>query len=193
MTLSSVTLPSFNARSMDVRRRIEAMVRSMGSCAERDVPDVVELLRDHLAIATARHGAWMAVETFVEHVLSHAAQERPGFVARLVTLHSADLYLALAAALDLPDAIACIEDEHIRGIDALLWRIEGGVRHASEIRRRARRGLLATMPRTRLRSYSGRSSLRDWIRVYAVRELRDLRDATSPSRTVDRSSEQSSV
>lgn len=192
MTLIGMPAHSFNARSERVRRCVESVVRSFGTCNERQVPDIIELVRDHLAIATARHGEWIATEVFAEHALGHARLDRSGFIARLATLHSADLYLALAAALDVTDAVARIEDDHLHGVAELVGRIAGGAPHAAETERRARSRLLGAMPRARLRSYSGRSSLRDWIWVCAVRELRELRagvpeGATCPSRTGDRS------
>ena len=192
MTLIGVVKPSFRPRSLGVRQRIESVVR-LGSCPERALSDVVELVRDHLTIAAACHGSWIRPEGFAEHVLAHAALERRGFIGRLATLHSADLYLALAAAMDIPDAVARLEELHIRPIVELVSRVHGGAPYAAEIQKRVRSTLLHATPRTRLRDYSGRSSLRDWMRVHAVRELRDARKAserslvTSPSRTGDRS------
>lgn len=138
---------------------LDAVVRAHFEGEDIPLETMTSLLRDHVAIAAARHGPWLEPATFARHALEHVAgRERTvsGVIARLCTLHSADLYLALAAAEGVAAALEHLEAEHVRALR--LWP-------------------------ERLREYSGRSSLRDWARVTIAREKHARRRITSPSCT----------
>jgi hypothetical protein len=163
-----------------MRNRLNALVRARlegGSVAWRAV---ARLLHDHLAIARARHGTWVAPEVFANHALDHLSGETgagTALVSRLSALHSADLYLALAAADGVSPAVARVDAEHVEPICKLMSR-PGKRAVDDDVLGRLRSRLRGS---ARLRSYTGRCSLRDWLRVTAARDLRDLRRVTSPS------------
>ena len=135
-----------------VRRRIEGVVRGLVPSPESRVANAVELVAEHLAIALARHGReWITVETFARHIVERSSPSRQGMLARLTTVYSADIYLALATAHDVRDAVARFEELH------------------HEVPR----------PRAELLHYSGRSSLTDWLRIRTMRAHRRRRCVTA--------------
>ena len=157
--------PPRSGVSLVMSKRVDDLVR--GWCEGKAVAwrPLADLLRQHLAISNARHGVWMEPEVFARHVLFHATRA-PGasilLLSRVSALHSADLYLALGAADRIPPALARLLEEHLEPVCETVADLGGP---------------------ERLRSYGGRSSLRDWIRVIAARDVRDRRNVTFPSYT----------
>jgi RNA polymerase sigma-70 factor, ECF subfamily len=134
---------------------------------------------DLLARALARaHAAWPSTwitdEEFLAHVAEHARPDDDG-VTRVETLHVESMYLALASARGVSDAIAAFEASHGNEIEAALRAMrldEGLTQDASH----ALRGKLFLLEdgRSKLLSYSGRGDLGAWLRTAATRVALDL-------------------
>jgi hypothetical protein len=160
-----------------MRQRLEELVRARLEIGAEAWPAVTLILHDHVVLAHARHGTWMMPELFADHALDHVTRgstPRETLLSRLSTLHSVDLYLALAAAHAVPAALARLDEDHVTPICNKV--VSGDVDVVVHLRARLRAP-------ERLRGYAGRSALRDWLRVIAARDLRDLRRLSAPSCT----------
>jgi RNA polymerase sigma-70 factor (ECF subfamily) len=131
------------------------------------------------AFAAAR-AAWPGVDVPAEaFVLFFAAKVPAGGAAEraLVELCTADLYLACACVRGDARAIARLDELVTSVSDRAAARLGASPERALEVRQRVRERVL--MPRAdpgggppapRLASFSGRGSLRAWLKVVAVRE-----------------------
>ena len=95
--------------------------------------------------------------------------------------HAMDLYLVCACMRGMPAAISALEHEYLDRVLALM----SGARERDDLRQAVLERLLlgrAGGP-SKLGQYSGRSSLRSWLRVVAVRVLISLHrsEATEPA------------
>lgn len=91
-------------------------------------------------------------------------------------LHYADLYLALACAAGVDEAIATFEREHLSQVKHFVARIDSSEAFADEVTQRLRLRLLVRNEDgpARIATYSARGPLGGWLRVCAVREGREL-------------------
>lgn len=185
IALIGLTAPSTRPRSEDVGRRLDAVVRTTRLCPAADVADVVELLRDLLALATKVHDrSWLLPEDFGAHALHHAAEASPlRLTDALVRMRGADLYLALACGLRNPEAITELE----RWIFAEADVVVAATSSVAEVRTAVRDRLLSSTgsaPEPLIMSYPGVVSLRSWLRVAAVRQMQALRARRLPPVTL---------
>jgi RNA polymerase sigma-70 factor (ECF subfamily) len=133
-----------------------------------------------------RPAAWVDAAVFVAHARRFAATDD-----ELAALHAGDLYLALACARGVGDAIAALEREHLVRIREFAASVDGAPEFVKELTQQLRARLLvaeADRP-ARIETYSGRGSLGGWIRVAAVRLARDIarveRNAARPVEELD--------
>jgi RNA polymerase sigma-70 factor, ECF subfamily len=133
-----------------------------------------------------RPAGWLAPDVFAAHARSYAATD-----AELAALHAGDLYLALACARGVADAIAALEREHLSRIREFAAGVDASPEFVKELTQQLRARLLVPdgdRP-ARIATYSGRGSLGGWIRVAAVRLARDIsrveRNAARPVEELD--------
>lgn len=187
ISLIGLVAPSTRPRSPDVARRLEVVVRTARVCSAPQTLEVVELLRDLLALATKVHDrSWLTPEDFGAHALHHASECGPlSLTDALVRMRGADLYLALACGLRNPAAIAELERWIYTEADLVV------AAHASvdEVRGLVRDRLLspssAAAPEPLILAYPGVVSLRSWLRVAAVRQMQALRARLQPTDPLD--------
>lgn len=91
-------------------------------------------------------------------------------------LHFADLYLALACAAGVDEAIAKFEREHLSQVKHFVARIDASPAFADEVTQRLRLRLLVRTEEgpARIATYSAKGPIGGWLRVCAVREGREL-------------------
>ncbi len=165
-------------RSPDFAQRLETIVAGYPPDEARSA---IEALRDLVAIAQAEHGdTWTEAELLARHALHHAgnaAAGEPGpLAARIAQLRPGDLYLALACAHGVADAVKHFDAEHLAHVADFVARIDSTPAFADEVRQRLRHRLLVGTPEepARVLGYSGRGPLGGWLRVCAVREARAI-------------------
>jgi len=124
---------------------------------------------DLLARAHAAWPAsWLPDADFVAHARSFGVPDDEA--------HAGDLYLALACARGVPDALAALEREHFTRIREFAASVDSSPEFVKELSQRLRARVLvadAGEP-ARILGYSGRGSLGGWVRVAAVRLARDI-------------------
>lgn len=120
-----------------------------------------------------RPAHWLADRDFVAHARSFGPI---GSTAGEAAIHAGDLYLALACAHGIGDAIAALEREHLVRIREFAASVDSSPAFVGELSQQLRaRVLVGEPPRPpRIATYSGRGSLGAWIRVSAVRLARDI-------------------
>jgi RNA polymerase sigma-70 factor (ECF subfamily) len=91
------------------------------------------------------------------------------------TAHAADLYLACAAALGVPTAVAAFEREHMSRVPQLVGHMKLPPHALDDLCQRLRERLLVSRDAqpAKLSAYVGRSPLHVWLRVVAVRAAVD--------------------
>jgi RNA polymerase sigma-70 factor, ECF subfamily len=141
-------------------------------------PEHDDTLAAHLAAARA---AWPTVALddarFGDHLAGLVTGE-PAPVAALARLNLPDLYLALACAAGLAEALAVLERDHFRELRPTLSRMGLAPSAIDETLQVMRHELLAPRPDAapRILGYAGRGQLRGWLRSVAARTgLRTLR------------------
>src|SRR5262245_46217689 len=94
----------------------------------------------------------------------------------LAAIHAADLHLALACARGEPAAIAAFDQAHGSDLDIAIAGSPGLGVSKPEFRQLVRTRLFVGAPDrpARIASYSGRGTLRAWVRVTAARAVIDL-------------------
>jgi len=139
-------------------------------------------LAEAVALACARaRAAWphvaLADDRFATYLAARLPPEVPASQA-LAQMHVADLRLACACAVGDSDALRAFEATYFGDVELALGRERSAAR-ADELKSTLRERLY--LPREgaapRLASYSGRASLRTWMRVTITNAIRDLRDA----------------
>jgi RNA polymerase sigma-70 factor, ECF subfamily len=130
---------------------------------------VADLLRRAHAVHPA---SWVPDRDFVEHAMNHA-----GSASELSGLHAADLYLALACARGIRDALQFFEVEHFAHVDDFIARVDSSQAVADEVRQTLRHRLLVSSPEApaRILGYTGRGPIGGWLRVCAVREAQSAK------------------
>jgi len=130
---------------------------------------VADLLRRAHAVFPHR---WVSDREFVDHAMQHA-----GTPAELASLHAGDLYLALACARGVRDALRIFEEEHFAHVGDFIARVDASPALADEVRQTLRHRLLVSSPETpaRILGYTGRGPIGGWLRVCAVREAQSAK------------------
>ncbi len=119
--------------------------------------------------------AWITDEDFAAQLAERAVLD-DAVEVRIDSLHIASLYLALACAHGVPDAIAAFEAAHGGDIDAALraMRLDEGLAQDAGNELRARLFFVADGARSKLLGYSGRGELGGWLRTAATRVALDM-------------------
>ena len=104
--------------------------------------------------------------------------------AALAQLRDGDVYLAGAAALDVPGAIAAFEASILSRVPAYLARIGASPSAVDEVKQTLRVKLFVGGDESgpRIRQYSGRGALDSWVCAAAIRAARDLQRADARRR-----------
>jgi RNA polymerase sigma-70 factor (ECF subfamily) len=143
--------------------------------------DVAELERLLAAKLDAAHQAWptvhVAPQAFVRYLAARAPAGLPPEKA-LEALRTNDLYLACACASKDPLAVALFDARYLGEVDHALVRmgLAGNVRDETKQVLRRRFFVEEAGAPPKIVEYSGRGSLRSWVRAAAVRAaLRVLR------------------
>jgi RNA polymerase sigma-70 factor (ECF subfamily) len=115
-----------------------------------------------------RPATWLADADFIAHALSFGPADP--------AIHAGDLYLALACACAIPDALTALEREHFVRIREFAASVDSSPAFVTELSQQLRARVLVAEPSRppRIATYSGRGSLGAWIRVSAVRLARDI-------------------
>jgi RNA polymerase sigma-70 factor (ECF subfamily) len=107
--------------------------------------------------------------------------DRRCFAERLAAIDGVhyveDLYLAMACAASMPAALLQLERAYLADVPRFIARIDGSPLVAAEVQQVVREHVLVARPGKppRIGEYSGRGSLRAWLRVIAIRQLHALR------------------
>jgi RNA polymerase sigma-70 factor (ECF subfamily) len=124
-----------------------------------------------LALAAGR-AAWpgvpLAPEAFSRHLDAHA---RDG--AHPPLEHAADLYLACACALGVPQAVRAL-DELLVAASPRVRRVDPSAAFLEDVFQVVREKLLLTKP-PKIGEYAGRATLRSWLATTAVRTALNMR------------------
>src|SRR5262249_42604496 len=115
-----------------------------------------------------RPASWLADADFVAHARSFGPIDP--------AIHAGDLYLALACARGIHDALAALEREHFVRIREFAARVASSPAFVTELSQQLRPRVLVAEPSRppRIATSSGRGPLGAWIRVPAVRLARDI-------------------
>lgn len=137
-----------------------------------------------LAAATARWpGVRLAPDEFVLYLAAHIG---PGEAPReqLASRHVEDLYLAYGCAIGDPGAVAAFDQAILRDLPRALRRGDLDQAHLDDTRQQVAAKLLARTGSAppAIAQYSGRGSLRGWVRVIAIRESGRLLAGTAHER-----------
>jgi RNA polymerase sigma-70 factor (ECF subfamily) len=140
-------------------------------CAEQDALALTTQLEEVWRNARA---AWplveLSAEAFASHLALHWPEHTPAAVY-LTEVCTADLYLACACAAGNAEAVAAFEHHCLDSVDRVLARLRFDPDAIAEVKQRIRfRVLVADDGRPRIVDFSGRGTLRAWVRVMAVRE-----------------------
>jgi RNA polymerase sigma-70 factor (ECF subfamily) len=151
--------------------------RVRGACHDTvEVQDSVGPRLDEI-IRSARV-AWPTVKLSPEQFVSHLARHIPAndpIDSTLARMHTDDLYLACACALGEKGAIFSFEQHCLADLERTLRRYRGSSDLVPEVKQRVRdRALVGHSGPPKIYSYSGRSDLRSWVRVIAIREAIDM-------------------
>ncbi len=139
---------------------------------------------DRIAAAVGRIGAAgrasfpaiVLADSAIAQRLARMLHEDPG--AQLEALHDADVYLAIALAAGIPEALCTFEDTLVPQMTLALrrLRIPNGV--ADDVKQALRVELLVDGPSpgsgARIADYAGRGELAAWLRVTATRKALKL-------------------
>jgi RNA polymerase sigma-70 factor, ECF subfamily len=122
----------------------------------------------------AGRAAWPNVPLQPEAFAAHVADRvRTGGDPEeaIAGLHAADLFLACACALGIPQALAEFERVELSRVPAVVRRIDASAAFADDVAQAMREAFLvpARGGRARIAEYSGRGPLASWVRVVAVR------------------------
>jgi RNA polymerase sigma-70 factor, ECF subfamily len=131
------------------------------------------------------HAAWPDLCVPDDEFIAYLAARLPAGEA-LRNLCTSDLYLALACARGDTRAIAAFEHHCLDTIERALARLPASADIVSEVKQRLRRGLLVAEGKPpAITGFSGRGSLRAWVRVIAVREALALLRAARRDQSLD--------
>lgn len=138
--------------------------------------DLSELLADFLAQA---HAAWPAVTIPDADFLGFIAERLPAELApdeALEGLHIGDLYLACGCARTDRRALECFEHEFAQEIARGVSSMAGDAIRGDDFKQEVRHKLFLGKPPAgpKIGEYSGRGSLRRWVRITARRTYIDL-------------------
>ena len=105
-------------------------------------------------------------------------------MAALAQLRDGDVYLAGAAALDAPGAIAAFDASILSRVPAYLARVGSSPSAVDEVKQTLRVKLFVGSDESgpRIRQYSGRGALDSWVCAAAIRAARDLQRADARRR-----------
>ncbi|WP_146209556.1 sigma-70 family RNA polymerase sigma factor [Vitiosangium sp. GDMCC 1.1324] len=141
------------------------------------LPAAVELERcvgDWLRSAQA---TWPTLSLDPGSFLAHVARclSKETDARALDSLRAADLYLASGCAMGNAQAVALLEQNHGREVDAAWAKTGEGKLSREDLRQRVWQKLLVARPEQGpgICEYAGRGELRNWIRMVALREMLD--------------------
>lgn len=123
----------------------------------------------------AAHARWPTVRLspheFVAYLAARLPPDEPP-LEQLAACHVEDLYLAFGCSLGDPAAVAVFDQVILRELPRALRRGDLDPAHLDDTRQQVATKLLAraTAAPPMIAQYSGRGSLRGWVRVIAVRE-----------------------
>jgi RNA polymerase sigma-70 factor (ECF subfamily) len=135
-----------------------------------DTVDATALERMLAELVRSGASAWPAVplsgEAFVGRMAEHVSSDG-GLLDWLRAVRAEDLFLAVACAECVPNAIDTFDRQFLSSVPAIL--VRGGMRdvQADEIRQRVREKLFVGA--SRIMDYSGRGSLASWLQVVTLR------------------------
>jgi RNA polymerase sigma-70 factor, ECF subfamily len=127
----------------------------------------------------------LPADEFLAHLAAHVPVDVAGLAA-VAAIHSPDLYLACACATGSPAALAAFDALFRDDIDRIVSRGERDVVGPAELRQvlHAKLFLADDERPAKIREYSGRGSLRGWVRIAARRTYLDLMRALGRRREV---------
>ncbi len=139
-------------------------------------PSVSAVLREFVG---AGERAWPSVRTPPAALVVGLAEKLDGradVLGQLSALQLPDLYLALACGLGEGAAVAAFEGAFGTDIERAVVRAGGGGHSAEDLAQRVREKLFVSDGErpARICAYSGRGSLRAWVRVTSVRAVLDV-------------------
>ena len=124
-------------------------------------------------LSTAR-GAWPTFELDAEQFIAHLGAKMQSD-SQPAALHAADLYLAFACLLGMPEALAAFERTVASEVPAVLGQLPAGLAR-DEVLQRLRLKLLVRSAEAppAIAGYSGKGPLVQWLRAAAVRVVQDF-------------------
>jgi RNA polymerase sigma-70 factor (ECF subfamily) len=169
---------------------LDRFLARLGEASEKDLPDRAALTPVlERAVATARE-AWpdFAVSdgAFIDHLADHHGSQKDA-ASSIAAAHVADLYLALACAEGEVRAILAFEADILPSAAIALQRLKLPPDTVDELRQRLRNVLFVPGARnpSLVLQYSGRGSLRAWIRVAAIRQALTWQRTSRREQVVD--------
>ncbi len=154
-----------------------------------------ERLDESLArVWEAARAAWPGIALDAAPFVRHLAERiQPGasLLRAFTDLHTADLYLACACALDLPGALRRFDEHHAETISRTARKVDRGPFFVDEVHQRVRHKLFIATPTTpaRITRYEGRGALASWLVMVVQREALNLKREENSRDRIDQSAE----
>lgn len=131
----------------------------------------------------AGRAAWPDIKNSPSQFIPYLAERLPAdedLAASLLAAHADDLYLACGCVAALPGALQAFDERFLSQVPAFLAGLRPPPFFVDEVRQVLREKLLLgrrsaeEAPAPRLAEYSGRGTLRGWLRITALRTARSL-------------------
>jgi RNA polymerase sigma-70 factor (ECF subfamily) len=130
------------------------------------------LLAEGLDAARGAHPELELDPTDVARELGRLLERTSDPALSLADVRLTDLYLALGCVRGRADALAAFEEQVLGRLDAVIAGAGASAERVEEVKQRLREKLFVHRPDrpAKISAYHGRGSLRNWVKVVAVRE-----------------------
>jgi RNA polymerase sigma-70 factor (ECF subfamily) len=169
---------------------VERLLQQVGAARAERLLRVDGLEAALLALVQAARVAWPALEVEPVEFLGYVVERLPSdadLAAALASLHAPDLYLAYACARGDEQALAILEHHFLSEVGSYLSRGDALSDFTQEVKQVLRHRLLVAphgvLPK--IGSYTGRGSLKTWLRIAMTRTAIDLRRRAAPTAPAD--------
>jgi RNA polymerase sigma-70 factor (ECF subfamily) len=167
------------ARMEDRAAWLAAFLTGLDRSFSGDLATLKSLLVQQIATAQRNSPRVKLSPDVFAGALARKLEFEPDPLAELARLSVADLYLAIAVAVDAPGAVLAFEQQILSRVPIFLARTGAGAALIDEATQQLRIKLLVgsgAVP-ARINQYSGHGALESWVCAVAVRVMRNLQRA----------------